>query len=195
MNTKCLRYRTTVSILKKSSCELFQAFILSHQEVMKKCNKNNHLQVTFKLCDKCRQWYHNTEPEKTHILSSFISFLFTFPCTVPLLYFSFFQLTFHIVCFLHLSVFCRAHCYLYNLARPPQGLKVLQSFPNKVLALPLKASSGTWKWRSMWKWQIIGIKVNSHLWNSEGPWTECWGKSTVSSDHSMSGVNSLSETQ
>lgn len=51
-----------------------------------------------------------------------------------------------------------------ELASPPQGLQAQQSFPNKILALPLDTSSATWK-QSMWKWEIMGIKFSWHLRN------------------------------
>lgn len=97
MYTKSLRYRTTTSILKKkSSCELFQAFIVNHQEAMKSINA-----IKIIICRSLLNDVTNADSDivtlrtkDSHSPSSVISFLFTFPCTVPLLHFSFFLLTF-----------------------------------------------------------------------------------------------------
>lgn len=38
----------------------------SRSDEKHKYNKNNHLQVTVKWCDKCREWHHSTVSQRTH---------------------------------------------------------------------------------------------------------------------------------
>lgn len=155
-----MKLRTLSSFHRKSS----------RSDEKHKCNKNNHLQVAAKWCDKCRQWYRNTANQRRlpfSLTSHFLSLYVPMHCTS----FTLFLLPMN---FSILSASSTSQpsagtcCCLYNLARPPRGAKAQQSFPNKILALPLETSSGTWMWTSMWKWGIMGIKHNSHLWNFRG---------------------------
>lgn len=90
---KILRYRTTtMSILKRSSCELFQAFIVNHQEVMKSIHVIKIIICRSLLNDVTNAVLSIAELEDSHSLSV-IPFLLTVSCTVPLLHLSFFLST------------------------------------------------------------------------------------------------------
>lgn len=194
MYTKKLEIQNNNEYIKKIKLWTLSSFHCksSRSDEKHKCNKNNHLQVTVKWCDKCRQWYRNTVNQRRLIfslISHFLSLYFPMHCTSFTLFLL--PINFSILSASFTSQpSAGACCCLYDLARPPRGVKAQQSFPNNILALPLEASSGTWMGTSMWKWGILGIKHSSHLWNFRG--TLDWalrakhGPSQIWSQHEQS---------